>query len=71
MPGMTPIAWTSGGPGPVPADLTGIRWPDGTIECRHRLLHPSGSLIGGDGEIGVVLTGIEVECTTCSDACAR
>lgn len=70
MPGTTPIVWTTGKNAPFPADLTGIRWPDGTIECRYRLLHPSGSLVAVDGEIGVVLSGIEVECTTCSDACA-
>ncbi|MEQ1699507.1 MAG: hypothetical protein ABMA25_05315 [Ilumatobacteraceae bacterium] len=54
---------------PVPADLTGVRWPDGTVECRFRLTHPGGSLSAADGEVGVVLVEPNVECSTCSDAC--
>lgn len=60
--------WTAGEP--VPVDLTGVRWPDGTVECRFRLLHPAGSLVAVDGDTGEVLTNAEAECTTCSDACA-
>lgn len=55
---------------PLPADLTGVRWPDGAIECRFRLTHPSGSLVAADGEVGVVLTELDAVCTVCSDACA-
>ena len=54
----------------IPIELTGVRWSDGTVECRFRMLHPSGSLLAADGEIGQVLTARDVECTTCSDACA-
>ena len=55
---------------PIPIELTGVRWPDGTVECRFRLLHPAGSLIATDGDVGQVLTDHDVECTACSDACA-
>lgn len=54
---------------PIPADLTGVRWPDGTTECRFRLTHPSGSLVATDGDIGIVLTEPSAACTLCSDAC--
>lgn len=62
--------WTAGTDGAVPLDLTGVRWPDGTLECRFRLLHPAGSLVAVDGELGIVLTNHDAACTTCSDACA-
>jgi hypothetical protein len=62
--------WTAGSSHEVPPDLTGVRWSDGTVECRFRLLHPIGSLVAADGEVGLVLTNLEAECTTCSDACA-
>lgn len=54
----------------LPVDLTGVRWPDGTVECRFRLAHPAGSLVAADEEVGVVLTEPDAACTTCSDACA-
>ena len=54
---------------PIPITLTGVRWPEGTVECRFRLLHPAGSLVAADGDVGEVLTDHDVECTTCSDAC--
>ena len=50
--------------------LTGVRWSDGTAECRARLLHPAGSLTAHPGDVGVVLTGDDVACDHCSDACA-
>ena len=50
--------------------LTGVRWSDGTVECRARLLHPAGSLVTRPGLVGVVLTGDDVACDHCSDACA-
>lgn len=53
----------------VPDDLTGVLWPDGSVECRWRLIHPAGSLVASDGEVGVVLTAADAACTTCSDAC--
>ena len=54
----------------IPIELTGVRWSDGTVECRFRLLHPAGSLVAADGDVGQVLIDRDVECTTCSDACA-
>lgn len=65
----SPQTWTAGAGQPIPADVTGVRWPDGTIECRFRLLHPAGSLVAADGDIGLVLTNLDAECTACSDAC--
>ena len=62
--------WTAGAGDPVPTELTGVRWPDGMVECRHRLLHPAGSIVADDGDVGLVLTDANAECTTCSDACA-
>ena len=49
--------------------LTGVRWFDGTVECRARLLHPAGSLAARAGDVGEVLTGDDVACDNCSDAC--
>jgi len=60
----------SGSGEPLPDDLTGVRWPDGTIECRFRMAHPSGSLVAADGDLGIVLTEPGAACTVCSDACA-
>jgi hypothetical protein len=62
--------FTAGASQPVPAHLTGVRWPDGTVECRFRVAHPAGSLVAADGEIGVILTETDAACTVCSDACA-
>ncbi len=62
-------AWLAGADQVIPVDLTGVRWSDGTVECRFRLLHPAGSLVAVDGDLGVVLTNPDAECTTCSDAC--
>lgn len=67
---LEPPTWTNGADKPLPDGATGVRWADGTIECRYRLLHPAGSLVATIGDVGVVLTGAEVECSTCSDACA-
>lgn len=56
--------------GSTPSEaMTGVRWPDGTVECRYRVTHPDGSLVADDGTIGVVLTDPSVECDVCSDAC--
>ena len=54
----------------LPPDVTGVRWPDNTIECRARLDHAHGSLASSDGEVGEVLTGLSVACDNCSDACS-
>lgn len=61
--------WVAGRPADLPEDVTAVQWLDGTVECRFRLLHPSGSLVAADGELGVVLTDPDADCTTCSDAC--
>ena len=61
--------WTAGSGEPIPVELTGIRWPNGSTECRFRLLQTDGSLVASDGEVGEVLTDPTVECTTCSAAC--
>lgn len=55
----------------VPLDMIGVRWPDATVECRARLLHPRGTLVAGPDDVGVVLTGADVACDICSDACAQ
>lgn len=62
--------WIAGSTDDLPADATAVRWADGTVECRFRLLHPSGSLVAIDGDLGTVLTDPTADCTTCSDACA-
>lgn len=64
-----PLTFTAGSSQEPPDDLTGVRWPDGTVECRFRLAHPDGSLVAAAGEVGVILTDPAVSCTTCSDAC--
>ncbi len=68
---MAQQTWTAGSGQTVPDDLTGVRWPDGAIECRFRLVHPTGSLVAVDGDVGLVLTNPDTECTVCSDACAQ
>ena len=65
-----PTTWIAGSAEPIPVDLNGVRWPDGSTECRFRLLHPAGSLVAFDGQVGQVLTDPATECTTCSEACA-
>ena len=55
----------------IPADLTGVQWECGTIECRARLLHPRGTLVAEPCDIGVVLTSPDVKCDSCSDACSE
>lgn len=55
--------------GNLPADLTGVRWPDGTVECRARVAHVDGPLAAEGDAVGVVLTDIEVSCDRCSEAC--
>jgi hypothetical protein len=54
----------------VPAALTAVRWADGTIECRFRIVHPAGSLVADDGDVGTVLTEDGIDCTNCSSACS-
>lgn len=56
--------------GEIPDDLTGVRWADGTIECRFRVLDPAGSLVANEGDRGIALFDASAECDRCSDACA-
>ena len=65
------LIWETGTLEALPESVTGVRWPDGTVECRFRILHPRGSLVAREGDIGLLLTAVELECTTCSDACAN
>ena len=65
-----PTTWIAGSPQPIPGKITGIKWPDGSTECRFRLQHTAGSLVAINGEIGQVLTDPASECTTCSGACS-
>ena len=55
--------------GIVPVELTGVRWPDGTVECRARVTHVDGSLAAAGETFGVVLTDPAVTCDQCSEAC--
>lgn len=55
--------------GNLPVDLTGVRWPDGTVECRARVTHVDGSLAANCDASGEVLTDPAVSCDRCSEAC--
>ena len=55
--------------GNLPADLTGVRWPDGTVECLARVTHMDGPLAADGGVLGEVLTDPAVSCDQCSEAC--
>jgi hypothetical protein len=65
----TPPTWTAGSGQPVLDEMTAVAWADGTTECRYRLLHPAGSLVADDGDVGLVLTDADAVCTTCTEAC--
>jgi hypothetical protein len=64
-----PRTWTNRPLSPFPELAAGVRWPDGSVECRFRLQHPAGSLVAAVGEIGLLLVDEPAECTTCSEAC--
>jgi hypothetical protein len=55
--------------GNLPADLTGVRWADGTVECRARVAHVDGPLAAEGDAIGEVLTDPKASCDRCSEAC--
>lgn len=55
--------------GDVPTELTGVRWFDGTVECRARVTHIDGPLAVDDDGVGVVLTDPTASCDRCSEAC--
>ena len=63
------LTWSPAAGAPLPIDVTAVRWPDGTVECRFRLLHSAGSLVASDDDVGVVLCNEAAVCTTCSEAC--
>lgn len=56
----------------LPGDATGVRWTNGTVECRDHIEHPSylGALGGldlaGDDGAGILLYG-EISCDACLD----
>lgn len=59
----------------LPDDLTGVRWPDGTVECRFNVgaddyLARRRSEGRGDPGDGEVLTDPSVECDRCADKCS-
>ncbi|MEN9644043.1 MAG: hypothetical protein RL238_712 [Actinomycetota bacterium] len=60
--------------GRLPDDLMGVRWPDGTVECRFNvraddyLARVREAGVGELGE-GEVLTDPSVECDRCADKC--
>lgn len=56
--------------GDLPAALTGVRWPNGTVECRARVAHVDGPLAADGDAVGAVLTELTVSCDQCSEACA-
>lgn len=60
--------------GRVPHDMTGVRWPDGTVECRANLVASDYVLrLSASGQTrpaaGVVLTDQAVACDQCADKC--
>jgi len=61
--------------GRVPDDMTGVRWSDGTVECRANLLAEDylGRRAAHDQslpESGVVLTDPTATCDRCADKCS-
>ena len=58
----------------IPDDIEGVRWPDGTVECRFNIgsedylerFRASGHR---DPGTGTVLDGSPVECDRCADKC--
>ena len=69
------ITFTDLSRGVVPDDLTGVRWPDGTVECRFNVTaddhaarwRSEGRADPGPGE---VLTDPATECDRCADKCS-
>ena len=61
--------WTLGDAA-LPDEAEGVRWADGTVECRFRLRHPDGSVAAARGDVGVLLLGRPVDCTVCTSACS-
>jgi hypothetical protein len=60
--------------GRLPADLTGVRWPDGTIECRFNVTADDyASRVRSAGappsQPGTVLVDASVSCDRCADKC--
>jgi len=60
--------------GQVPDYLTGVRWPDGTVECRAKVVaegyvsHHEATRVD-DADL-VLLTDPSVACDVCADYCS-
>jgi hypothetical protein len=59
----------------IPDDLTGVRWPDGTVECRFNIAaddYPARVRSAGAHDLGSgeVLTDPAAECDRCADKCS-
>ena len=70
---MRKISFADLAAGRVPDDLAGVRWPDGTVECRFNVIaddYPVRALASwleaGDAE---VLLDPAIECDRCVDKC--
>lgn len=71
---MRQISFTELVAGRVPDDLTGVRWPDGTVECRFNVTaedYPVRVRAAGhaDPGVGEVLTDPATECDRCAERC--
>lgn len=60
--------------GRLPDDLAGVRWSDGTVECRFNVTsddYPSRVRQGGRHDLGTgaVLTDPSTACDRCADKC--
>lgn len=61
--------------GRIPDELQGIRWPDGTVECRFNIsaddyverVHGDGPAAPGEA---VILRGNPVDCHDCASKCS-
>lgn len=61
--------------GRVPDDLAGVRWQDGTVECRFNVTAPDyGERVRASGQPplgpGEVLDDPATECDRCADKCS-
>lgn len=60
--------------GRIPGGLQGVRWPDGSVECRFNIASDDHAqrtaAAGGDSRgVGAVLVGEPVDCDSCASKC--